>query len=190
MNVRKKSKRQRQRQVLFVKNQMQGQPVPAVEECRGSMLWGSWVWTMPLTFMPSSESVFLFLFLFLQCHTNYIPVCGSNGDTYQNECFLRRAACKHQKDITVVARGPCYSGMYDVRNGSAIFSKRRLELEMFGSHCRGDWLWLTEFYSYFMLLLLDGVIFVLTVCLFYVRLSHILCWIAQTLNTGVGNWHG
>ncbi|CAH6790380.1 Tmeff1 [Phodopus roborovskii] len=43
------------------------------------------------------------------CHTNYIPVCGSNGDTYQNECFLRRAACKHQKDITVVARGPCYS---------------------------------------------------------------------------------
>ncbi|XP_061282324.1 tomoregulin-1 isoform X3 [Bos javanicus] len=44
-----------------------------------------------------------------QCHTNYIPVCGSNGDTYQNECFLRRAACKHQKEITVVARGPCYS---------------------------------------------------------------------------------
>ncbi|XP_039112496.1 tomoregulin-1 isoform X4 [Hyaena hyaena] len=44
-----------------------------------------------------------------QCHTNYVPVCGSNGDTYQNECFLRRAACKHQKEITVVARGPCYS---------------------------------------------------------------------------------
>uniref|UniRef100_A0A8D2IVZ8 Tomoregulin-1 n=1 Tax=Varanus komodoensis TaxID=61221 RepID=A0A8D2IVZ8_VARKO len=44
-----------------------------------------------------------------QCHTNYIPVCGSNGDTYQNECFLRRAACKHQKEITVVARGSCYS---------------------------------------------------------------------------------
>ncbi|XP_075350305.1 tomoregulin-1 [Mycteria americana] len=44
-----------------------------------------------------------------QCHTNYIPVCGSNGDTYQNECFLRRASCKHQKEITVVSRGPCYS---------------------------------------------------------------------------------
>ncbi|XP_038626645.1 tomoregulin-1 [Tachyglossus aculeatus] len=44
-----------------------------------------------------------------QCHTNYVPVCGSNGDTYQNECFLRRASCKHQKEITVVARGPCYS---------------------------------------------------------------------------------
>ncbi|XP_028017682.2 tomoregulin-1-like [Balaenoptera acutorostrata] len=43
------------------------------------------------------------------CHTNYIPICGSNGDTYQNECFLRRAACKHQEEIIVVARGPCYS---------------------------------------------------------------------------------
>lgn len=44
-----------------------------------------------------------------QCHTNYIPVCGSNGDTYQNECYLRRAACKQQRDITMVTRGPCYS---------------------------------------------------------------------------------
>ncbi|NXY67137.1 TEFF1 protein, partial [Glareola pratincola] len=51
-----------------------------------------------------------------QCHTNYIPVCGSNGDTYQNECFLRRASCKHQKEITVVSRGPCYSVMLSVNN--------------------------------------------------------------------------
>ncbi|MXQ96601.1 hypothetical protein E5288_WYG022904 [Bos mutus] len=54
-----------------------------------------------------------------QCHTNYIPVCGSNGDTYQNECFLRRAACKHQKEITVVARGPCYSGMSEEEGSGA-----------------------------------------------------------------------
>ncbi|NWU52546.1 TEFF1 protein, partial [Dromas ardeola] len=51
-----------------------------------------------------------------QCHTNYIPVCGSNGDTYQNECFLRRASCKHQKEITVVSRGPCYSVVLSVNN--------------------------------------------------------------------------
>ncbi|KAG8442535.1 hypothetical protein GDO86_011365 [Hymenochirus boettgeri] len=50
-----------------------------------------------------------------QCQTNYVPVCGSNGDTYQNECFLRRSACKQQKDITVVARGPCFS---DIASGS------------------------------------------------------------------------
>ncbi|XP_062376707.1 tomoregulin-1b isoform X2 [Sardina pilchardus] len=43
-----------------------------------------------------------------KCHSNFIPVCGSNGDTYQNECFLRQAACKNQRSISVASEGPCY----------------------------------------------------------------------------------
>ncbi|PWA32045.1 hypothetical protein CCH79_00020390 [Gambusia affinis] len=36
------------------------------------------------------------------CNKKYVPVCGSNGDTYQNECFLRRAACKKQRAISIM----------------------------------------------------------------------------------------
>ncbi|KAM4718309.1 tomoregulin-1-like [Anableps anableps] len=42
------------------------------------------------------------------CNKKYVPVCGSNGDTYQNECFLRRAACKKQRAISIVSEGACY----------------------------------------------------------------------------------
>ncbi|XP_029516901.1 tomoregulin-1-like isoform X1 [Oncorhynchus nerka] len=41
------------------------------------------------------------------CSKKYVPVCGSNGDTYQNECFLRRAACKQQKSISQASDVAC-----------------------------------------------------------------------------------
>ncbi|XP_056266535.1 tomoregulin-1 isoform X2 [Pseudoliparis swirei] len=43
----------------------------------------------------------------LQCHRSYVPVCGSNGDTYQNECYRRQAACRQQRLISRASDGPC-----------------------------------------------------------------------------------
>ncbi|XP_052399204.1 tomoregulin-1b [Carassius gibelio] len=43
-----------------------------------------------------------------ECSKNYVPVCGSNGDTYQNECYLKQAACNQQRAIALASEGPCY----------------------------------------------------------------------------------
>lgn len=47
-----------------------------------------------------------------QCNNDYVPVCGSNGESYQNECYLRQAACKQQSEILVVSEGSCATGVY------------------------------------------------------------------------------
>lgn len=47
-----------------------------------------------------------------QCNNDYVPVCGSNGDTYQNECYLKQAACKQQSEILLVSEGSCATGTY------------------------------------------------------------------------------
>ncbi|XP_063070381.1 tomoregulin-2a isoform X2 [Engraulis encrasicolus] len=42
-----------------------------------------------------------------KCSNDYAPVCGSNNENYENECYLRRDACKQQSEILVVSDGSC-----------------------------------------------------------------------------------
>ncbi|KAM9364077.1 tomoregulin-2-like isoform 2-T2 [Pholidichthys leucotaenia] len=42
-----------------------------------------------------------------KCNNDYAPVCGSNNKNYQNECFLRRDACKLQSEVLIMSEGDC-----------------------------------------------------------------------------------
>uniref|UniRef100_A0A4W4DU72 Transmembrane protein with EGF-like and two follistatin-like domains 2a n=1 Tax=Electrophorus electricus TaxID=8005 RepID=A0A4W4DU72_ELEEL len=42
-----------------------------------------------------------------KCNNDYVPVCGSNNENYENECLLRRDACKQQTEILVLSEGSC-----------------------------------------------------------------------------------
>lgn len=44
------------------------------------------------------------------CSEDFIPVCGSDGRTYTNECYLRRQACRMIPGLRIVFRGQCDQG--------------------------------------------------------------------------------
>lgn len=68
------------------------------------------LWVLPFC-SPLTSLCFLFLSS-LQCNNDYAPVCGSNNKNYQNECFLRRDACKQQSEVLIMSEGDCPAGMY------------------------------------------------------------------------------
>ena len=43
----------------------------------------------------------------LACTERYDPVCGSDGKTHSNKCYLSIEACKTKSNITIVHQGEC-----------------------------------------------------------------------------------
>ncbi|KAJ8712520.1 hypothetical protein PYW07_005362 [Mythimna separata] len=41
------------------------------------------------------------------CTRNYLPICGSDGETYSNQCLLDCANYNTHKNIVAVKEGPC-----------------------------------------------------------------------------------
>ncbi|CAH2306591.1 tomoregulin-2 [Pelobates cultripes] len=81
-----------------------------------------------------------------KCPHDYTPVCGSNGVTFQNECYLRGAACKQQSEILIISEGSCVSeggsGSGDGANeGSGETSQKETstcDICQFGAECDED----------------------------------------------------
>eukprot|EP00644_Phytophthora_capsici_P003693 jgi/Phyca11/511348/fgenesh2_kg.PHYCAscaffold_82_\ len=53
-----------------------------------------------------------------ECSDQHLPVCGSNGVTYTNECFLLLADCDSPEFITKVHDGECGITTYPSTSGS------------------------------------------------------------------------
>ncbi|MGH0161461.1 UNVERIFIED_CONTAM: hypothetical protein FKN15_041224 [Acipenser sinensis] len=43
-----------------------------------------------------------------RCKPHYKPVCGSDGELYENHCELHRAACLKKQKITIIHSEDCF----------------------------------------------------------------------------------
>ncbi|KAK1165847.1 tomoregulin-2-like isoform X1 [Acipenser oxyrinchus oxyrinchus] len=81
-----------------------------------------------------------------KCNNDYVPVCGSNKENYQNECLLRKDGCKRQTEVLVVSEGACPVGTYCIlgdctNEGSGETSQKETstcDICQFGAECDED----------------------------------------------------
>ncbi|XP_078464267.1 tomoregulin-1-like isoform X1 [Lampetra planeri] len=82
-----------------------------------------------------------------QCFPDVVPVCGSDGLSYQNECHLRQTACRLQRIITQVAPGPCYTELgsgssngadYEGSGSEHYRKSTKCGICLYGSECDED----------------------------------------------------
>ena len=53
-----------------------------------------------------------------RCPLSFNPVCGSNGQTYPNECTLQVESCRSKTRVTVLKQGQCGRGICSTFQGS------------------------------------------------------------------------
>ena len=52
------------------------------------------------------------------CTAVYLPVCGTDGKTYSNECRMKISACEKNDTITVSYNGECNGEIKVTANGT------------------------------------------------------------------------
>ncbi|TKS67576.1 Tomoregulin-2 [Collichthys lucidus] len=75
-------------------------------------------------------------FVTAECNNDYAPVCGSNNQNYQNECFLRRDACKQQSEVLIMSEGACPADAGSGSGDDAVFYQMSSRLLSFSGRIK------------------------------------------------------